>query len=112
MSFAGQLTQTVTLVAPGSKTDVYNNTVPDWQNTTQVDEPGLIQQASGSTEDQVDRDTVVTDYVLFLLPTSVITSAHRAIEGGRTFEVIGQPDLLRRRQGPHHIEAHLRRVVG
>lgn len=112
MSFAALLTQTVTIIEPGTSTDTYGNEVADWgAGATTTTGPGLIQQTD-ATEVTVDRDTVVSNLMLFLPPDRTITALCRATEGERTFEVIGEPDLLRTPRGPHHVEARLRHVAG
>lgn len=107
MSFRAQLTQTATVVAPGASADDYGNAVPDWgSGAARHDEPALLQQTA-ATEVTVDRDMVTSDWLLFLLPTAVITATCRVLVEGRTFEVVGLPAVLRTQRGPHHIEARL-----
>lgn len=107
------LTQTVDIITPGTAADPYGDTVPDWgAGASHSTTLGFLQQVT-STEDTVDRDTVVSTWRLFLSADAPIAAKDRIVVVGRTFEVVGVPDLLTKpRGGPHHIEAVLVSVDG
>lgn len=66
-------------------------------------------EQTDSEEIQVDRDTVISNWRLFLPPDAQISARdHWEQSDGRTFEVIGAPAIESTPRGPHHIEARLR----
>lgn len=73
-----------------------------------------LQQAT-EQELQTDRDTFVTEYLMFLNPDEVVTGWDLIEAGGMTLEIIGDPDTLRhpwRGGADDHLEVRLRRVTG
>lgn len=111
MSLDTLLRQDIQIITPATGTDDYGNTTFDWVNATSVTVKGWIQQAT-STEVSVGRDTVVADHTLFLHATAVITAYARVWHDGRTFEVVGLPDVMDRPAAGHHLEVHLRSIDG
>jgi head-tail adaptor len=114
MSIDYRLRQTVTILNPGTKTDEYNNTVPDWDNPTTTIEKGLLEPTQ-STEVTVGRDTVISDFLLFLKVTSAITALSRVQVAGvsGTFEAVGLPAVFDQGSaGTRHVEARLVGVSG
>lgn len=114
MSFARLLHQDVTLVFPGSRATDAGDTVPDWSSgaVTTVAEKGLLQQTD-SVEITEDRDTIVSDWRLFLFPNSTVAPRIRVVVGDDTFRVVGRPALVERPpRGPHHYEVRLVSIAG
>lgn len=65
----------------------------------------------GRTEDAAEGNMSVTDWLLFLPIGTAITHKSRVRARGREFEVVGEPDELRRTlttNSPHHIEVPLK----
>jgi hypothetical protein len=92
-------------------TDAYNNKVADWTNPTRVTEPARLEQTA-ATEVTVDRDTLVSDWLLFSAADSAIEGHKRVEARGSTFEVVGKPALFYDRSSPHHYETRLRLIEG
>lgn len=110
MSFPARLHDMITIQtwAP-DEVDIYGDEQPAF---VQVNVRALVQQASAS-EDDVDRETRVTEYTVFLEPDVTISAKDRVIlAGGTQCEVIGDPDVVADGIGPHHIEARIRSVEG
>ena len=101
----------VTIKTPTTSTDVYGST--QFVYTSGTDYPARMQQTTG-VEVTRDRDTQVSDWLLFLNPDAVISGDSRVVFNGSTFEVLGPPYVVStpRTVGPHHIEARLRHVTG
>ena len=62
-------------------------------------------------ECQVDRDTVVADWRVFLPSDATISPFDRIEADGKTFEVWGDPVEQRSPRGVHHLEVRLKRVI-
>lgn len=108
MSLQGLLAETVTVVRYADVTDRYGNTVPGAE--TRTDYPGRLEQLR--TDELVrDRDTVLTDWRVFLPADADLTAYDRIEARGHLFEVVGLPSQHRTPRGPHHLEAQLRWVV-
>lgn len=103
------LIDTVTLVTPGTETaDAEGNPVEATPSTQ--DYRGWLQQKE-SVEVVGARTVVTSKPFLFLEPDAPLTSANRVRVNGSTYEVDGEPNLLRTPRGPHHWEADLLRVT-
>lgn len=114
VSLDSLLTQDVTVLAPAAgPLDRYNNPTRDWENAAETTHKGRLEQTA-STEVTLGRDTVVSDWLLFLPPEAVITPYDRVVVDGRTgeFEVVGLPDIEHTPRGPHHLEVRLAAVTG
>lgn len=105
------LTQTVTIIVPGITIDTYENPVLDWPGATRTDVLGRLEQAS-SVEVTLQRDTVVSDWLLFLHPDVSINPLDRVEADGRVFEVVGAPAPAQAPWGVHHLEVRLRYLEG
>lgn len=112
MSFAGLLTQTVTVIRLSTVEWGSDEEGTPTLVTPAIEEsyPGLIQQQD-TTEIRIGPDTFISDHRLFLDRDALISGFDRVSEGGRVFEVIGEPDILRTPRGIHHIEAQLRQIT-
>lgn len=103
------LTQTVTVLHfdEGAK-DSHGNREPSWDDGGEH----LVRlEQTDATEVLVGRDTLVSDWRLYLHEDAVIGGRDRVVdEDGRTFEVMGSPEVQRSPRGPHHIVARLRYV--
>lgn len=76
-----------------------------------VDVKGRLEQRS-SVELTQDRQTVISDWVLFLFPDVVVDEQDRFVDAyGRTFEVVGAPAMRSAPRGSHHLEVSLRHVA-
>ena len=84
---------------------------------TGTETAGLMTQMQ-SSEDSVDRETRVTQYLLMLGPEVEIYGTSRVLwqptEDGEdiTMQVVGEPFQARTNRGLHHIEVRLERVEG
>lgn len=82
---------------------------------TRVAAVGNLQQARTSTETtgfpKSAPSATVSEWTLVLGPSEVIGPPDRWEQDGRVFEVVGEPNVLRRRRrGTHHLEVQLRSV--
>lgn len=89
MSVAQLLPHTVSIVtrtqgAPGD----YNE--PTETETTTAGVPAYVQPL-GSTEEDVDRDTITADHRAYFLPSAVLDGLSAVIWEGSTYEVEGAP---------------------
>lgn len=108
MSLALLLSQTATVVHVESGTvDRYGDATS--VETSRVHYAARVEQAA-STETTEGRDTIVSDWRLYLPPDAVIGASDRVECSGNVFEVVGAPDAVRSPRGVHHIEARLRYV--
>lgn len=108
MTVLGLLSETATIIRYESSTDTYGNTVPGAE--TRSDHPARLEQLRAD-EIVRDRDTVITDWRIFL-PADVDLTPYDRIEArGHLFEVVGLPDKHFTPRGAHHLEAQLRWVV-
>lgn len=104
------LNQPVTVYPAVTSTDEYHNEVV--AVGAGVPTRGLLQQAS-TTEYTTDRDTTVTQWVLFLPAGTPIGPQSQVTYDGQTFQVDGQPERVwnPRTATVSHIEAKLREVT-
>lgn len=109
MSIETLLTQTVTVSRPAwDAVDEYGDVQPG--TTTTATWPARLEQLS--TDEIVrDRDTVVADWRAFLPASATVGPFDTVQEGGRTFEVWGDPTEHHTPAGLHHLEIRLRRVT-
>lgn len=91
--------------------DEYQNQVRDWAHPALAGVFGLVQPTE-STEVTVDRNTVVSNWLLFLPVSASIDARARVTDGTTTWEVAGQPAVIRTPRGPHHIECRLVSIEG
>lgn len=103
-------TQPVTVYPAIIGRDDYNNEVLTLGDG--VPTQGLLQQAS-TTEYTTDRDTTVTQWVIFLPAGTVIGPQSQVVYDGQTFQVDGQPERVwnPRTASVSHVEAKLREVT-
>jgi head-tail adaptor len=103
MSFDGLLIHTVTVYPwSGGTEDRYGNATEGWG--TGVQYPARVEQDT-SAETLIDRDTRHSIYTVFLPPTAAVTALSKIDYGGRTLQVVGDPDEVADAIGVHHIEA-------
>lgn len=107
----GLLTDSVTRLRAAVVTDAYGNQVTDWAHATSVSLSARVQQSSAG-EDQLDRDSQLAQFVVFLPAGSDVTGSDRLTWAGRTLELVGPPTPVGGYRGVHHIEARAREVVG
>lgn len=99
-----------TWLEPATATDDYGNEVPDWDGATENTIRVWIEEAS-TTEQRDGRDTITSRWLL-LTNELGITAHARIVHNDRTFEIDGEPSILRTPSGPHHLEATLLLVEG
>lgn len=109
MSLSSLLTQRVWILPHSSGADdEYGNPTDSYGDAVLVS--GRIEQRA-AREETADRDTPVSDWVLYLHPDTQIGSFDRVQDAdGRMFEVVGTPNVQRAPRGAHHIEAQLRNI--
>ena len=111
MSLRRQLTETFTVIRPGEKTDALNNKVADWENPTRVSYPAKLQRLDVA-ELIAGEQTPVSHWLVFLPPEADVRATDRGEADGKTFELVGPPEVLRTPQGIDHLEARLTLVEG
>jgi hypothetical protein len=111
MTIGRLLTTQVTVLRPGTATDEYNNSRPDWTAPTTATWPGRLEQRT-AREVTADQATQVADWVLFLAPEAEIASSDRVQVDGTVFEVVGPPALATSPWRASHLEVNLRHVQG
>lgn len=113
MSYTSLLSQTLTIIRKsqaGWTTDDDGNPLLDAPDETTA--RGLIQQQE-TREIEAGPDTFTTTHRLFLEADVNISGWDQVSDGGRFFEVLGDPDRITnpRRGTVDHIEADLRAVT-
>lgn len=101
---------TVSWVRPGTTTNGYGDTVPDYDNATTSSLPVMIEQRR-TVEEQDGRDATVTTLVLFTNELAV-GAVDRFVWAGATFEADGEPWVVHSPAGPQHSEVTIKRVEG
>lgn len=112
MSLERMMTDTGTIVRAPKVSDRYNGTALDWDNATEVDT--LCWLSGGGTTEVIDgRDTLVTDFKLYLPPDADITGRDRFRKDGVLYLVDGAIQSAGRpNRGVHHLECKLLLVEG
>lgn len=110
MTFRRLLTQTATVIRRDSigQVDEYGNPLPGPEART--DYPARLEQVN-TREVLVDRETVTSEWRLFLPPEAVISAQDLVEVDGERFEVMGRPARESSPRGTHHVEALLRVVA-
>ncbi|MFI8853682.1 hypothetical protein ACIGW3_26300 [Streptomyces sp. NPDC053499] len=116
---ADLLPHLVTVVAPGTRTDRYGNTVTDWspEAVTRKQTWTWLQQNSGSEETD-QRNAQVGEWLLGCNPFDVdgqpltVHGGDRVEWSGLVFKVIGPPGPAYEPAALHHYEIRLRTVEG
>lgn len=101
---------TATWIEPGVTTDEYGNQVADWDSATETEIRVWIEEAA-TTEQRDGRDTITSRW-LMLTNELHITARARIVFQDRTYEIDGEPSVLRTPTGPHHAEMTLLLVEG
>ena len=100
-----------TWLVPGSSSDMYGNTLPDWDTATSTTTRVRLEQLTRDEQSDETRDALVATFKMFTNETG-IRGRDRITIGGITYEVDGPPDLVTDRAGTHHLEATVRWVAG
>lgn len=102
----------VSWVQPGTTSDSYGNTVPDWSDdaVTATDLRVMIEQRT-TVEQRDGRDVTVTTLLLFTNELAV-AAIDRFVWADRTYEIDGEPAVVYTPAGPHHTELALQIVEG
>lgn len=109
MSFRRLLNRTVTLIPRVASVDGRGNAV--WSDGTPVEGVSTSRDPLELSEDAGDdRDQQTARFVFFFLPAAgplALTGRDVIVDVDGRYEVIGQPDHVRRRLGGavHHVEA-------
>jgi hypothetical protein len=109
VSLAALLTQTVTVrtIAAGAP-DRYG--VPGETVTLETEVQARVEQTD-SLEISVGELTIVSDWRAYFEADVVLAHRDQIVDAyGRTFEVVGAPDIEETPRGPHHVKARLRYV--
>lgn len=101
---------TVTWIRPGTTTNDYGDTIPDYANPTTSSLPVMIEQRR-AVEEGGSRDATITTLVLFTNELG-IDALDRFVWAAATFEVDGEPWVVYSPGGPHHTEVTIKRVEG
>lgn len=107
MSITTLLSETVTILrhTPGAR-DEYGNVAATWPAAETV---RCRLEQRRSIEVTQDRQTVVSDWVLYLHPDQVITAKDRFLDRfGRTFTVVGAPAMQSTPTRDAYVEVSLR----
>ena len=116
MSFDTLLVDDVTVVRPGTTTDRYGNSQPDWATATSEAVKAWISQRNRTedpgTSGTGGRQGELSDWVVYFQPDVDITAGDRVVYDGDTFDVIGKPLPGKTPRGPHHLECTVRLVAG
>jgi hypothetical protein len=109
--FTSLLIHTVTIYNPTSgSTDRRGNEV--FSDGTGVSSPARVELTTATEVDDARRDARFTTYRVFL-PRDVTVTATSVVEWeGRRHRVVGGPDTLDGRSGPHHVELMMERIEG
>jgi hypothetical protein len=105
------LTETATIHrnTPGVEDD-YGNATDAWAQVATVKARFEQRAAQEVTR---DRDTLISDWVVFFLPDTVVYGRDRVGDVyGRTFEVVGAPAMRRAPDRDVFVEASLRHIDG
>lgn len=111
MSFTSLLVRNVDIITPGSHTDNYGDSQPDWTSATEVTTVGWLAQMS-SIENLDGRNATSTDLVLDLPAGTPVTARDRVRIDGTTYELVSEPVAAWTPRGEHHREIFLRVVTG
>lgn len=109
MSFARLLTQTVSILPfEQDGVDEYNDPDPTFGDPVEA-KAYLEKLERQDSEETRDRETAVSRWRLYLLPTTAIGHRDRVLYDGLTFEVHGSVNEVwnPRTRRTHHIEADL-----
>jgi hypothetical protein len=112
VSVATLLTEPVTIYrSTAGAEDDYGNVTHTWAVVRST--VGFFQQRD-AVELTRDRDTQVSDWLLFLAADEVVSGRDRVGDQyGRVFEVVGTPNRpISPAHGPSHVEVSLRHVDG
>lgn len=112
--FHALLVRSATIVHPAGMVDRYGNTLPDWDNATEVSDVPCWASAEGGAEGAAERQSVTDRLRLFLTAGVDLDAGDRVVIDGEIWEVDGPVQRAWRALSPceHHVEASLRRVEG
>jgi hypothetical protein len=110
VSLATLLTEPLSVLAASDGTvDEYGDTSTTFSAGTSY--LGRLEQRSAQ-EVTDGRDTMVSDWVLYLQPDATVAGRDRVVDMyGRTFEVVGPPIMQRSPRAAHHLQVNLRHVA-
>ena len=88
--------------------DDYGNIIKEWVEVAENVACRLVE--SSSDENLNDRDTIIKDGLLYLLPDVDITFLDRVEINNETWEVFGAPKYITGLAFIHHVEAPVRLI--
>lgn len=100
----------VTVIVPADGTDGYGDTVPDWENATETEVRGWVQQVTRGERLTTDGDRLTENWLL--ITNEPVTGRARIAWGDYLFTVDGPPAPQHTKAGLHHYETTLRQVIG
>lgn len=112
MSLDTLMVHDVTVVHPGTRLSRTNDLEFDWLTATTVTSKAWVSQRSASEDDVTRLMGQTSDWIVYLPPTTVVSSGDRIIWEGSLFDIVGKPNPAWTPRGLHHYEADLRLVEG
>lgn len=111
MSLQRLLDRDATILTAASTTDRYGDMILDWSSP--ATRPTRVSFAQQGTTSELDHraGTTIDGLATFDL-SAQLAAGERVVIDGVTYSVVGQPRYAPTPRGPHHIEAHLKAVVG
>lgn len=109
------LTQSVSVLAPGTKTSRGGSSVDDWSAPVTVGTyPAAVQGLTGFEETDSGRSGAVAKLRVYLPPTVVVQPDNRLAWGSRTLLVVGVPRVVYSLTtgAAHHLEIDCREGEG
>lgn len=111
MSVLDLLTDSCEVLTQGiASVDAYN--VPQFGQTDSTTYHCRLEQRGTPVEIVVGRDTLHSDWLLYLPPDAVVTGYDKVSHAVGLFEVAGQPYPVWGSTAPDHLEVSLRLVTG
>lgn len=116
MTFSNLLHQTVTIynkTEDPDDVDRYGNPATTEVGTSSAAwvQP-LESRLGGSRELDVDRETRLSHFIIFLPVTTSITGTSEVAYNDQRYRVLGEPRVIDDATGPHHLEADLEQLSG
>jgi head-tail adaptor len=109
------LTQQVSVLAAGTKTNRAGAVSQDWDSPVTVGTyPAAVQGLTGTEVVDGARQGSVAKFRVYLPATVAVTNRHRLLWGSRTLEVVGAPRTVYSlvTGEPHHLEVDAREGAG
>lgn len=105
------MTMPVTIVRAGEIDNGYGGIGVDWDAAERTDVLGWLNSVT-STEVLDGRDTLISNWKLYVPAGTDITGRDRVEVDGATYLVVGKPSTASTPRGTHHVEANLIWIEG